>query len=214
MDNEENVELQEPENTEQADSQVNETPDKSEVDWERRYKDLQADHTKTKQRVAELSRTYSQPKEEEPEDYADEPFVDRKTVKTMINKAVKEAVSTVRTQTADSYFRRTYPELTKHENAISGILGNPSDPDALAGATAEERIDAAVKEFNAIMDEKVKAAAEAKEAEIKAKEEKNRKASGLSGPSTTPTKGDEQGEMSDEEEIKAKKARRRKKFMP
>jgi len=196
--------LQEQETPAESEPQATETPETHEetVDWQKRYKDLQTDHTQTKQRLARLE---EQPPEEPPEDdYEDEGFVDRKTVKKIVTEAVTKAVSSVRMQAADSYFRRTYKDLVKHENAISGILRNPKDPTSLKGASAEERIDAAVKEFNALTEEaKTTAKAEA-EAAAKEREEKNRLAAGLGGSPTPPSK--DETVVTDAQEIAARKA--------
>lgn len=217
MAEEDKTGLQTDENTEQkADSQTETgTPEKTEVkdetNWEQRYKDLQADHTRTSQRLAEADRqaqereTVAQQTEETGE-YGEEQFVDRKTVGKMVEKAVSKAVSEMRMQTADSYFRRTYPNIVKHENIISGILRNPSNPEALKGASSEERIDAAVEEFNALTEEAIETAKTEAETKAKERDEQNRKATGLGGPSTTPSKSDDEGK-SDEDDLKDRKAR-------
>lgn len=180
-----------------------------EVNWEQRYKDLQTEQTRTSQENADLNRRLEQlerPPEEPDEDLDvdDEGFIDRKTADKMIKDAVMKAVSGVRTQSANAYFRRTYPELVKYESAIAGIMRSPKDPGKLKGVSPEERIDAAVKEFNDLTEEaKATATAEA-EAAAEAKEEARRKASGLGTSSTTPSKGEEE-ELSDEQEIAKRK---------
>jgi len=214
---EEETGLQTQENTgQETDSQTDtgtpeEKDQKDDVDWQKRYKDLQTDHTTTKQRLATLEAQAQEPPEEQPpeEYYDDEGFVDRKTVDEMIKKAVSGAVKNVRMQTADSYFRRTYPELVKHENIISGILRNPKNAHSLKGVSAEDRIDAAVKEFNELTEEAKATAKADAEAEAKQREDKNRKATGLGGPSTPPSKSDDEGE-STEDELKKRKARQAK----
>ena len=208
----------EPENTGDADSQPDGTPQKPDaetVDYEKRYKDLQAEQTRTSQENAELNRRLEQLEQagqETPEadDLDDEEgFTDRKTVSQMIALAVSQAVAKVRTQAADTYFRRTYPDLVKYENAIAGIMRSQKEAPK-KGASAEDRIDAAVKEFNDLTEEaKTTATAEA-EAKAKAREEQNRKASGLTSSSTTPAKSGEE-ELSDEDELKARKRRQAKK---
>lgn len=220
MAEEEKTGLQTEENTEKTgeaentDSQTETgTPEKTEkVNWEKRYADLQADHTRVSQRVATYERE-SQEREEsalqaEEPDYDGDSFVDGKTVGKIVDKAVSkavsEAVSQMRMQTADSYFRRAYPKIVKHENIISGILRNPKDPQSLKGASSEERIDAAVKEFNELTVEAIATAKEETETEAKERDEKNRKATGLGGPSTTPSKGDEG--KSDAEELADRRA--------
>lgn len=216
MSSEEETGLQTQENTgQETDSQTETgTPEEKgqeeKVDWEKRYKDLQTDHTTTKQRLADAERQAQEREEaaqqtEEETGYEEEGFVDRKTMNQAIEKAVSKAVSKVRMQTADSYFRRTYPELVKHENIISGILRNPKDSQSLKGASAEERIDAAVKEFNELTEEAITSAKAEAETEAKEREEKNRKATGLGESSTTPSKS-EDGDVSDEQELKNRKA--------
>lgn len=186
-----------------------------EVNWEQRYKDLQAESTKTSQEAAELRTQVEQleqpPKEPPEEDLEldEDGFVDGKTVNEIVNRrvnaAVEKAVRLIRSQSADAYFRRTYKELVKHTGIIAGIMRNPKNPEKVKGASPEERIDAAVEEFNALTEEaKAKAKTEA-EAEAKAKEEAKAKASGLGSTTTsTPAKGDE--DISDEQEIANRKA--------
>jgi hypothetical protein len=203
--------LQDQENTEKDDSQETGTPEKTEtIDWEKRYKDLEADHTQKSQRLAELERERqaqieSQKEPQEEETYDDLPYVDRKQVETIVSKAVQAE----RARSAISYFRRTYPDLVEHENVISGIMRNPKDTKMFKdGVSAEERIDSAVKEFKALTEEAVTKAKEEAEAEAKEREEKNAKAKGLGSTSTTPAKSDE--EPSDEEEIKKRKSQQAK----
>lgn len=199
------------------------TPPKEETkpedeNWEQRYKDLQTDHTKASQRAADAEARIAeleQPPEEPPEEDLDlegdeEGFVDRKTAEKIADARVARAISQVRTQSANAYFRRNYKDLVKHENVIAGLLRNPKNPEKLRGASPEERIDAAVEEFNALTEEaKAEAKTEA-EAEAKAKEEAKRKASGL-GATTTSTPASEEGEKSDAEELADRKARSAKK---
>ena len=214
---EEETGLQTEENTEVTDSQTETgTPGKTEVEdtvnWEKRYKDAQAELTRSQQRLADIDARSETPGTQQGEETYedDESFVDRKAVSKMIEKAVSKAVSGVRMQTADSYFRRTYPNIVKHENVISGILRNPKDPGSLKGASGEERIDAAVKEFNALTEEAVATAKTEAETQAKERDEKNRKATGLGGPSTTPSKGDDEGK-SDADDLRDRKARLAKK---
>lgn len=182
-----------------------------EVDYEKRYKDLQAEQTRTSQENAELrqrNEQLEQPPETPPEeaDLGDEEgFVDRKTVNQIVSKAVSQAVATVRTQAADAYFRKTYPDLVKHEGIIAGIMRNPKDLPK-KGASAEERIDAAVKEFNNLTEEAITSAKAEAEQAAKDREEANRKASGLTSSSTTSPKGGEE-EPSDAQELADRKAK-------
>ena len=223
MAEEDKTGLQTDENTEQkADSQTEKTgtPEKTEVkdetNWEQRHKDLQADHTRKSQRLAEAEARITeleQPPEEPPEDDdADaEQFVDRKAVGKMINDAVLKERSANRMERGDSYFRRTYPELVNNENVISGIMRNPTDPKmAERGITVEERIDSAVKEFHKLTEDAVETAKTEAETKAKERDEKNRKATGLGGPSTTPSKSDDEGK-SDADDLKDRKARLAKK---
>jgi len=210
---EEETGLQTEENTEQnADSQTDtgtteKTETKDEIDWKQRHKDLQADYTRKAQRVAELEQQAEQSLEEPEVEYLeDEGFVDKKTVGSMIKQAVAKAIQGVRMQSADSYFRRSYPELVKHENVISGILRNPKNPEKLQGASSEERIDAAVKEFKKLTEEAVTEAKTEAEAEAKKREEKNRKAAGLGASTTAPAKSEDE-DLSDAEEIRQRKVR-------
>jgi len=186
-----------------------------EVNWEQRYKDLQVENTKSSQRattaearVEELERPPEEPDEDL--DVDEEGFVDGKTVTKIVNAAVQKAVGQVRTQSANAYFRRTYKDLVKHENVIAGLLRNPKNPEKLKGKSPEERIDAAVEEFNALTEEaKAEAKTEA-EAEAKAKEKAKAEASGL-GSTATSTPAGEEGEKSDAEELADRKARSAKK---
>lgn len=202
--------------TDTADSQGDGTPSKTkddETDWEQRHKDLQADHTRKSQalaeaeaRIAQYERAGSQEESEEDLDVGDDGFVDGKTVNKIVNAAVAKAVGQVRTQSANAYFRRTYKDLVEHENVIAGLLRNPKNPDKLKGASPEERIDAAVVEFKALTEEAVTKAKADAEAEAKAAEEKKRLASGLGSTTTsTPAKGDE--DISDEQEIANRKSK-------
>lgn len=179
------------------------------VNWEQRHKDLQADHTRKSQELADANRRIDeleQPPEEPPEEdleLGEEGFVDRKTVDKIVKAEVQKAVSQVRTQSADAYFRRTYKDLVEHEGVIAGIMRNPKKP-LRKGASAEERIDAAVEEFNSLTAEAIEKAKTEAEAEAKAKEEAKRKASGLGSTTTsTPAKGDE--DVSDEQELADRK---------
>lgn len=183
-----------------------------ETNWEQRYKDLQAESTRTSQEASELRTRVQQleqppgsPEEEDDLGGDDEGFVDRKTVNKLIDSAVQKAVGQVRTQSANAYFRKTYPELVVYENAIAGIMRAPKK--ALKdGTTPEERIDAAVKEFKALTEEQVVKAKEDAEAAAKAQQEAKQKASGLGSSTTsTPAKGDE--DVSDEQELKNRKAK-------
>ena len=190
-------------------------PEEEPVDYKKRYKDLQAETTRVSQHNTELAQRLEQLEQppEPDEDLGlddDGNFVDKKTVSKMVNQAVSQAVSQVRTQSANAYFRRTYSDLGKYESVIAGLMRNPKEPSKLKGASAEERIDAAVKEFQDLTDEaKATAKAEA-ETEAKEREEANRKASGLTSSSTTSPKGGEE-ELSDEDELKARKNRQAKK---
>lgn len=211
--------LQTEENTGDADSQTDTgTPEKTEeeIDWKKRYTDLQADSTQKSQRLAKLEQDAQEREEreaaqrEEDAGYG-ENYVDRKTVDQLIKTEVSKAESRMRLQTADAYFRRTYPDIVKHENVISGIMRNPTDPKMLKkGVTVEERIDSAVKEFNELTKEAVNTAKEEADKESKEREEKNRKAAGLGGTSTAPSKSEDEGK-SDEDELKDRKARQAKK---
>lgn len=211
-------------NTGEADSQTDGTPSKDDaatkddgqakVDYERRYKDLQEEYRRSQETVKEterrLERLEQPPEPDEDLDADDEGFVDRKAVNKIVDAAVSKAVSQVRMQSANTYFRKTYPDLVKHENAIAGIMRSPKDPSKLKGASGEERIDAAVKEFNDLTEEaKATAKAEA-EAEAKEREDKNRQAAGLTSSSTTPVKSGEE-ELSDADELKARKSSQAKK---
>lgn len=215
---EEETGLQTDENTEQkADSQAdNGTPEKTEaekIDWEKRYKDLQADHTRTSQRLADVeARLENTPSEEQPsDDYEEESFLDRKTAEKLIDKKVKEAVSADRQIRADAHFRRTYPEYVDDEAAISGILRSPNYRDELIRLNSpEDRVDFAVKKFKERLEKASADAAAKAETEAKEREEKNRKAAGLGGPSTAPAKSEEEG-LSDKEELQQRKARLAKK---
>ena len=162
-------------NTNNADSQTQTDKSSTEtnVNWEQRYKDLQTKETQSSQENAGLRRQIeeSQPIEEEEEELSvdEDGFVDGKTVKGIVDKAVAKAIGQVRNQSANAYFRRTYKDLVKYESAIAGIMRNPKDPGKLKGVPAEERIDAAVEEFNALTEEaKAGAVAEAETA-MKAK---------------------------------------------
>lgn len=205
----------EPENTPQPDSQLEGTPPETkpdDVNWEQRYKDLQAESTRASQEAADLRtrvEQLEQPPEEPPDEDLDdeeEGFLDRKTAKKMVDAAVQKAVSQVRTQSANAYFRRTYKNLVKYENAIAGLLRNPKDASKLKGASPEERIDAAVEEFNTLTEEAKATAKTEAEAEAKAKEEAKRKASGLGSTAIFTPAGDE-GEKSDKQELADRKAR-------
>ncbi len=209
----------EPENTPEPDSQPDGTPPKDDaggkIDYEKRYIDLQREHTLVAQEKAELERQIEALEQAGPEtppddDFSDDDgFVDRKTASNMIDKAVKKAVSQVRTETAYRYFRKTYPDHVKYEGVIAGIMRNPSKP-LRRGASAEDSIDAAVEEFKALTEEaKATARAEA-DAEAKAREEKNSQASGLTSSSTTTPKSGEE-ELSEEEELKERKRNQAKK---
>lgn len=187
------------------------------VNWEQRYKDLQVESTKSSQEAAGLRtrvEELEQPPEEPPEDDLDlgdeEGFVDQKTVKKLVNTAVQQAISQVRTQSANAYFRRTYKDLVEHENVIAGLLRNPKNPEKLKGKSPEERIDAAVKEFSALTEEAVTKAKADAETEAKAKEEAKRKALGLGSTATSTPAGDE-GEKSDAEELADRKRQSAKK---
>lgn len=176
----------------------------SEVDWEKRYKDLQSDHTRTRQRLSELEA--EKPPEESLDEFVDDEYLTKKEVDKRIDQAVSKAVKSVQMQSADSYFRRTYPQLVKYESAISGIIHSPKDPESLKGSSAEGRIDAAVKEFNEIVAEEKASAKEQAEKEAKDREEQNRKASGLGGGQAPASKSEEEGE-SDADYIAKRKAR-------
>ena len=180
------------------------------IDYEKQYKELQTAHTRASQENAELRRqvleSQQAPEEDEDLNLDDEgEYIDRKTAQKMINTAVSSALSKSRMESANAYFRKTYPELADYENAIGGILQNPKNPPR-KGASPEERIDAAVKEYNGQSEEQRTAAVTKAEAEEKARQEQNTKASGLGSSSTAPVKGDE-GEPSDEQELAARKQR-------
>jgi len=207
--------LQTDENTgQETDSQTEGTPVKTEteekIDWEKRYKDLQTDHTRAAQEAADLRtrvEQLEQPAEEPNEfDTDEDDFVPRKTVKTMITTAVKDAVHEVKQQSADSYFRRAYPDYVDDEDAIGGILRSPKHRrELLKCNSSEDRVDFAVKKFQERLE---KASADAKtqaETEAKERQEKNRKATGLGDSSTTPSKSDDE-DVSDEQEIKNRKS--------
>ena len=190
-------------------------PKDAETDWQKRYKDLQAENTRVSQQSASQERRLAQLEqakqaEGQPEEEVDDDeFISRKAAQQLVKDAVTGAVHKIRMETADAYFRRTYPDLVKHENVIGGIVGHPRNPAALEGKSAEERIDAAVKEFNELTEEaKAEAKSEA-EAAAKDREDKNRKASGLGSGTTAPTKSDTEG-LSDVEELADRKARQAK----
>lgn len=188
------------------DSQKDGTPSETEkdVNWEERYKELQTAHTQASQEAAELRTRVEQLEQppEEPEGDLDngDGFLDRKTAEKIIDARVDQKVNALRREAADRYFHKTYPEMVEFENAIAGIMRNPKKP-LSKGVSLEERIDAAVKEYsNQTETQKATAKAEA-EAAAKAQEEAKRKASGL-GSTATSTPPSDEGEISDEQELK------------
>lgn len=225
MAEEEKNGLQTEENTGEANSQTETgTPEKKtevetvdKTDWEKRYTDLQADHTRVSQRVATFEKETQEREEaaqaEEETGYEDDQFLDRKAVGKMIEKAVLKERSANRMERGDSYFRRAYPDIVKHESIIAGIMRNPKDSKMFdKGVTVEERIDSAVKEFNSLTEEAIATAKTETETEAKEREEKNRKAQGLGGPSTAPAKDDEG--KSDAEELADRRAASARKRSP
>lgn len=187
------------------------------VDYEKQYKELQGEYTRSQQTTAELTRRLEaiekgKSGQAEPEaevELGDEDFVDRKTVNKLIDDKVQKGINAYTQQAAARYFKKTYPGYVKYEAVIAGIMRHPKSPEKLQGATYEDRIDAAIEEFDALAEETKKEAQAKAEADQKAKEDAKKKASGLTSSSTPASKGDD-SEESDEDELKSERTRQAK----
>jgi hypothetical protein len=200
-----------------AEDKGSENKAEAKVDWESRYKELQAQTTRSSQEAAQLRQRIDAMEaaqrggQADDEDLGlDDDFVSKKDVNKMISKAVQSALTSRDTQAADRYFRKTYPDLVKHEGVIAGLMRHPKDPEMLKGSF-EDRIDAAAKEFNELTEEAKNTAKAEAEAAQKTAEEARRKASGLGSSSTTPSKGDDEN-LSPEEELRRESQAQKKKM--
>ena len=163
------------------------------VDWEKRYKDIQADQTRNKQKLSELEGTienltpfvdWDKLYGKTPSDTAkpgDEPqYIDRKE----FDKATKELERKMQIAELTSEFRATYPDMAKYEKMVTFFLVNQTDQ----RKKMRDRLDDAVKRCKDFLETERTKGRETAEKEKKEKEEKEASASGLESPKTTPKK--------------------------